>query len=169
MILLLGATGYIGQAFVTELNRRGEPFVALSRAQVDYSRFEVLLKYLQTHRPAFLVNAAGYTGKPNVDACENARADTLQGNTLLPLTVAQACVAAGIPFGHVSSGCIYSGAHVLEKGKWRVEKDLTRPELKHLPESNPGAIRGYAETDEPNFTFRRPPCSFYSGTKALAE
>jgi UDP-glucose 4,6-dehydratase len=78
-------------------------------------------------------------------------------------------VAAGIPFGHVSSGCIYNGAHVVEGGKSRLETDLTRPELKRLPEENPSAIRGFAETDEPNFSFRRPPCSFYSGTKALAE
>jgi len=169
MIVLLGASGYVGHALERELKSRAWPFAALSRKQVNYSRFDLLLNYLRETKPALVINAAGYTGKPNVDACENARADTLQGNTLLPLTVAQACVAAGIPFGHVSSGCIYSGAHVLEKGKWRVEKDLTRPELKHLPESNPGAIRGYAETDEPNFTFRRPPCSFYSGTKALAE
>ncbi len=37
------------------------------------------------------------------------------------------------------------------------------------PRACPGAIHGYTETDEPNFTFRHPPCSFYSGTKALAE
>src|ERR1700704_773785 len=122
MIVLLGATGYIGQAFVTELNRRGESFVTLARAQVDYSLFEVLLKYRQTHRPAFVVNAAGYTGKPNVDACEGARADTLQGNTLLPLTIAQACAAAKVPWGHVSSGCIYAGAKLNEGGQTRVEK-----------------------------------------------
>src|SRR5437899_12898777 len=140
MIVLLGASGYIGQAFAQALRERAQSFTALSRKQVDYSRFDALLEFLSRTKPKFLINAAGYTGKPNVDACENAKADTLAGNTLLPLTVAQACVAAGIPFGHVSSGCIYSGAHVLEKGKWRVEKDLTRPELKHLPESNPGAI-----------------------------
>ena len=71
------------------------------------------------------INAAGYTGKPNVDACETARADTLQGNTLLPQTIAQACAAAGIPWGHVSSGCIFSGAKVDSAGQMRVEKDLT--------------------------------------------
>src|ERR1700760_3776377 len=108
MILLLGATGYIGEAFARELQRRKEPFVALSRKEVDYTRFDLLLKYLQTHRPTFVANAAGYTGKPNVDACETARADTLQGNTLLPLTIAQACVATNTPWGHVSSGCIFS-------------------------------------------------------------
>jgi dTDP-4-dehydrorhamnose reductase len=169
MILLLGASGYVGQAFEQDLENRHWPYTPLSRKQLDYTRFDVLLNYLRETKPAFVINCAGFTGKPNVDACETARADTLQGNTLLPLTIAQACLAAGIPFGHVSSGCIYSGAHILENGAWRVEKDLTRPELKHLPEKNPGAIRGFTESDEPNFTFRRPPCSFYSGTKALAE
>jgi dTDP-4-dehydrorhamnose reductase len=169
MITLLGASGYVGQAFEQDLKRRQWPFEPLSRKQIDYSRFDVLLKYLRERKPELVVNAAGYTGKPNVDACETARADTLQGNTLLPLTIAQACLAAGIPFGHVSSGCIYSGAHIVEKGRARVEKDLTRPELKGLPETAPEAIRGFTETDEPNFSFRQPPCSFYSGTKALAE
>jgi len=169
MILLLGASGYIGQAFQQELERRGWPFAPLSRKQLDYPRFNSLLDFLRQKKPAFLINAAGYTGKPNVDACETAQADTLQGNTLLPLTIAQACLAAGIPFGHVSSGCIFSGAHIVGHGKTRVEKDLTRSDLRQLPETNPGAIHGFTETDEPNFTFRQPPCSFYSGTKALAE
>jgi dTDP-4-dehydrorhamnose reductase len=169
MILLLGATGYIGQAFQALLQQRGLPFTALSRSQVDYSRFDALLDCLRATKPGFLINAAGYTGKPNVDACENARADTLQGNTLLPQTIAHACLAANVPWGHVSSGCIFSGAKIVLDGAGRVEKDLTTPELKRLVEKNPGAIRGYTETDEPNFSFRRPPCSFYSGTKALAE
>jgi dTDP-4-dehydrorhamnose reductase len=169
MILLLGATGYIGEAFAGELTRRGQAFTALSRKQADYTRFDVLLKYLQSAKPEFLINAAGYTGKPNVDACETARAETLQGNTLLPQTIAHACAATGTPWGHVSSGCIFAGAKVTRDGKTRVEKDLTLPELKTLIEKNPAAIQGFTEEDEPNFSFRRPPCSFYSGTKALAE
>ena len=116
-------------------------------------------------RPRPAANAAGYTGKPNVDACEIHQADTLQGNTLFPAMVAHACAAQGVPFGHVSSGCIYAGA----KAGGRVEKDMTTPEFQALFKQNPGAIGGFAEEDEPNFTFRRPPCSFYSGAKALAE
>src|ERR1041385_2696275 len=169
MIVLLGASGYVGQAFEQELQRRGAKFFPLSRRQLDYSHFDVLLKFLRETRPSFLVNAAGYTGKPNVDACEAARADTLQGNTLLPQTIAQACAATGTPWGHVSSGCIFTGAWIVEGGQRRVEKDLTRPALRGLVEKNPEAVQGFTETDEPNFSFRRPPCSFYSGTKALAE
>ena len=169
MILLLGATGYIGQEFARELARRKTDFIPLSRQQVDYTRFDALLKFLKAKKPAFVVNAAGYTGKPNVDACELHKADTLQGNTLFPQTVAQACAAAKIPWGHVSSGCIYSGAKIFEKGKTRTEKDFTKPELRALVKNSPEKILGFTETDTPNFSFRDGPCSFYSGTKALGE
>jgi dTDP-4-dehydrorhamnose reductase len=169
MILLAGASGYVGRAFQTALQRRGWPFAPLSRNQVDYARFDVLLQFLRKTRPLLVINAAGYTGKPNVDACETERAETLLANTLLPQTIAHACEVAGVPLGHVSSGCIYSGAKVMANGQLKVERDLTKTELRFLADANPEAIYGFTETDEANFTFRRPPCSFYSGSKALAE
>ncbi|MGB7746324.1 MAG: sugar nucleotide-binding protein [Verrucomicrobiia bacterium] len=169
MILLLGASGYIGQAFALELQRRGQKFIPLARHKTDYSRFDVLLKLLEQCQPEFVINAAGYTGKPNVDACETARADTLAGNALLPQTIAHACALAGIPWGHVSSGCIYSGAKVTVGGRTRVEKDLSKPELHALVEKSPEHIHGFIETDPPNFSFSHGPCSFYSGSKALGE
>ena len=169
MILLLGASGYIGEAFARELKRRQQEFVPLSRRQVDYSRFDLLLEFLRVNKPAFVINAAGCTGKPNVDACELDQAGTLVGNTLLPQTIAHACAAAGVPWGHVSSGCIFSGAKVSESGKTRVEKDFTQPELRWLVDQNPAAVHGFTEADVPNFSFRDRPCSFYSGTKALGE
>jgi dTDP-4-dehydrorhamnose reductase len=104
-----------------------------------------------------------------VDACDAARAETLAGNTLLPLTIANACAVAGIPWGHVSSGCIYSGAKIVRHGRTRVERDLARPALRRLAEQSPECIHGFTETDESNFSFRHPPCSFYSGTKELTE
>jgi len=169
MILLLGGTGYIGNAFARELQRRKTDFILLSRQQVDYTRFDSLLEFLKAKKPAFVINVAGYTGKPNVDACELAKADTLLGNALLPQIIAHACAVAGIPWGHISSGCIYSGAKIVEGGKTHVEKDLTRPGLRALVEKSPQVIHGFTETDIPNFSFRDGPCSFYSGTKALGE
>ena len=169
MIVLLGASGYVGQAFAQTLRERDRTFKVLSRKDVDYSRSDELLRFLQAERPEFLINAAGYTGKPNVDGCEIARADTLQGNTLLPQTIAEACAATRTPWGHISSGCIYTGAKIVENGATRVEKDMTRPELRKLVETAPDKVRGFTEIDPPNFSFRDPPCSFYSGTKALGE
>ena len=169
MILLLGASGYIGEAFASELKRRKKSFLPLSRSQIDYSRFDLLLEYLRAKKPEFVVNAAGYTGKPNVDACEFDKTGTLAGNTLLPQTIAHACAAAGVPWGHVSSGCIYSGAKIFEEGIVRIEKDMTQPALHTLVEKKSPAVLGFTEADPPNFSFRDLPCSFYSGTKALGE
>jgi len=169
MILLLGAPGYISEAIARELARRKTDFIPLSRKQVDYTRFDALLEFLKTKKPAFVINVAGYTGKPNVDACELAKADTLLGNALLPQIIAHACAVTGIPWGHISSGCIYSGAKIIENGKMRAEKDFTKPELRALVDKSPQSIHGFTETDTPNFSFRDGPCSFYSGTKALGE
>src|ERR1041385_7430264 len=135
MILLIGATGYIGEAFARVLRERKQDFLAVSRKQLDYTKFDLMLKFLREKKPAFLINSAGFTGKPNVDACEDAKADTLAGNTLFPEMLAHACLVEKIPWGHVSSGCIYSGAKVIEDGITRIEKDMTKPDLRDLPRS----------------------------------
>ena len=81
MIVLLGASGYVGQAFARHLRLKGCAFTPLSRKQLDYTSYDALVGFLRETKPRFLINAAGFTGKPNVDACETARADTLKGNT----------------------------------------------------------------------------------------
>jgi dTDP-4-dehydrorhamnose reductase len=169
MFLLLGATGYIGQAFAKELSRRGKCFIPLSRSALDYTRFELLFNYVRKIQPKFLINAAGFSGRPNIDGCETERMKTFQANTLLPQTIARVCLMTNTPLGHVSSGCIYSGAKVFENGDLRLEKDLGRAEVRALFDSSPERFFGFTELDEPNSSFRNPPCSFHSGTKALAE
>jgi len=143
MIYLLGGSGYVGHAYQALFKRRGLPFRNVARTELDYTDAAVLKAALARDKPAFLINAAGYTGKPNVDACELHKAECLLGNAVLPGVVAQACEAAGVPWGHVSSGCIYSG-------------------------DGPGE-KGFTELGAPNFTFRTNNCSFYSGTKGLGE
>lgn len=169
MILLLGASGYIGDAFKRELERRGWQYRSLARKDLDYTRFPALLNLLKSLRPSFVINTAGFTGKPNVDACESQKAETLLGNALLPQTIAQACDAAKIPWGHVSSGCIYTGAKIVQDGKSVIEPDLTHPEVWDVLTRHPERVEGFLESDTPNFSFRHPPCSFYSGSKALGE
>jgi len=169
MVLLLGASGYVGHAFAGELRRRGHCFIPLTRRAIDYTNFELLFDYVRSMRPEFIINAAGLTGSPNVDACELAREGTLAANTLLPQMVARVCAMTHTPWGHVSSGCIYSGAKVLEDGRRRVEKNLNQPEFRRFLAEQPENVFGFTEWDEPNFSFHCPPCNFYSGTKVLAE
>lgn len=169
-VLLLGGTGYVGQAFARELARRGWDYRNVRRGEVDYTRYGPLVELLRSRPWRMLINCAGYTGKPNVDACEDHRADTLAGNALLPATVAHACEAVALPWGHVSSGCIFTGAKIRQPdGSLRVESDLTRPEIRRIVTGEPDRVLGFTESDTPNFSFRQPPCSFYSGTKALGE
>ena len=128
MVLLLGASGYIGQAFGKELSRRGIPLRPVSRKELNYADYRALRTALQKEKPEFVINAAGFTGKPNVDACESRRGETIVGNVILAQTVAQACEAAGVRLGFVSSGCVYTGAKVRrECGTWAVEDRLTEP------------------------------------------
>ncbi len=143
MIAILGSTGYVGGKYLDVLRARGMDCMGLSRVDVDYSDVATLRDWLLVERPSFLINAAGYTGKPNVDACEDHKAECLFGNAVLPGRIREACEETGTPWGHVSSGCVYQGRRS-DGGGWR-------------------------EEDAPNFSFRLPPCSFYSGTKALGE
>lgn len=142
-VVLLGGTGYVGTAIRSELIRRDVPHHLVSRADCDFFCVESLYEKLYELKPAFLINSAGYTGKPNVDACEQNKRDCLRGNVVLPGVVRECCERLEIPWGHVSSGCIFQGC--------------------------PNDETGFTEVDVPNFTFLQNNCSFYSGTKALGE
>src|SRR5215204_2182626 len=142
-IWLLGASGYVGRAYQRLFAQRGIECAPIARADLDYYDEETLIAALRETKPSFLINSAGYTGKPNVDACELNKTACLQGNAVLPGILRSACEKLQIPWGHVSSGCIYTGRR--EGGG------------------------GFREDDPPNFSFRTNNCSFYSGTKALGE
>ena len=143
MILLLGGNGYVGNAFQRLFEQNDVEFRVISRADYDYVNRDTLIELIREARPEFLINTAGYTGKPNVDACEIHKPDCLLGNAVLPGIIREACEATKLAWGHVSSGCIYTGRNI------------------------DGA--GFKETDEPNFCFRTNNCSFYSGCKAIGE
>ena len=169
MILLLGATGYMGQAFATELRRRGYNFIPLTRQAFDYTNFDLLFDYVRKMRPEFIINAAGYVGKPNEETCELEHGETLFANTFLPQTIEKVCSMTNTPWGHISSGNIYCGAKVFQNREKRIVRDLQQSEIQELHASHPEMFFGFTEWDEPNYSFRCAPCSFYSGSKALAE
>ena len=144
MILLLGGSGYVGQAYQRLFTRLGVPFRNLARKEVDYT---------DTHRLADLL-AETRRGVPDQRRRLHRQAQrgclrAAQGRTACsatpscPAASREACEATGTPWGHVSSGCIFTGSG---------------------PDGG-----GFREDDAPNFSFRTNHCSFYSGTKALGE
>ncbi|MCC5842047.1 MAG: sugar nucleotide-binding protein [Opitutales bacterium] len=143
MIVLLGASGHVGSLFGEKMGQRGITFATIPRTEVAWPDVASLREALARRDASFVINCIGYVGRPNVDACEMDKTACLFANAVIPGVVRAACGDLGIPWGHISSGCIFSG-----KG----------------PED-----AGFSEDDCPNFTFRAPPCSFYSGSKALGE
>ena len=142
-IALIGASGYVGAEFAREIKARGDRLTSVGRSNCDVYSVRSLISFLEDASPDVVVNCAGYTGKPNVDACELDKANCVAGNAVLPGMINEACETLGIPWGHVSSGCIFTGRRADGKG--------------------------FTESDTPNFSFRQNNCSWYSGTKALGE
>lgn len=140
MVIVIGYTGYIGQQFMEELEKREIETWGLSRSEYDYYDLETLQSILKAKNPEFVINCAGYTGKPNVDVCEDNQSETTLANVTLLKIIAKACKTEGVPWGHVSSGCVYTGFE-----------------------------KAWTEKDKPNFSFDVGNCSFYSGTKAEGE
>jgi dTDP-4-dehydrorhamnose reductase len=102
MILLYGH-GYIGYHIAEELTKQGFKFVHRS-----HDRTPIAGGY------TFIINAAGYTGVPNVDTCEKYKDECVDGNIMWPLKLER---NNHIPILHISSGCVYTG---YEK-KWTEE------------------------------------------------
>jgi len=87
---------------------------------------EDALRLLDEYQPDAVLNAAGVTGRPNVDWSETHQAETIVGNTLLPIVVALACQERGAYLLHVGSGCVFYGDSPHPDKKWR-ENDFGNP------------------------------------------
>ena len=91
MVGILGASGYIGEAFKHELIRRDIAFLEFSRKKHDYYKQENLLSLLYDYDINLLINCAGFVGKPNVDAVEDNQEEAYQANVELARNVATCC------------------------------------------------------------------------------
>ena len=86
-----------------------------------------MLAEIDTHKPDAVLNAAGVRGRPNVDWCDEHQMETILGNTLLPIVLAEACAERGVYLLHMGSGCIYYGDSPQADKAWR-EEDFGNPE-----------------------------------------
>jgi len=138
-ILILGK-GYIGSSLHERLSMESEHNVMWrSKSELDYTDKRELSESLKIGFDV-VINASGYTGRPNVDACEDNKDDTWYYNVTVPGIIADTCMEHNIKLIHVSSGCIYDG--------------YDKP---------------YTEQDEPNFGIKQPNSSWYSKTKHAGE
>ncbi|MDX1373881.1 MAG: NAD-dependent epimerase/dehydratase family protein, partial [Nitrososphaeraceae archaeon] len=124
---------------VTILSRQGYKAVSAKSRLENRQDVEDEIKQIQ---PSFIINAAGKTGKPNVDWCESHKQETIRANIIGALNLADTAFQNNIHMINLGTGCIYEydSSHPVYSGK------------------------GYTEADPPNFHG-----SFYSHTKVMLD
>lgn len=149
-VLILGK-GYIGNYLAKKLEKTSIEVVHLSKNDLDYTipfnfgyhirsiSFD-LGNHLTINPYDWIINCSGYTGVPNVDACEDHKEECYKYNVRVPLNLTHAANNTGIPIIHIGSGCVYSG----------YDKEYTEDDIK-------------------NFGVNNPDSSFYSKTKDAFE
>ena len=116
-IVIFGA-GFLGHRLARDL-----PGATLEPC--DISDRAAVLEVLRRSSPDAVVNAAGKTGRPNVDWCETHQPETYHSNVVGPLVLAQACLERGTYLLHMASGCIFYGEPPRPEG-WG-EDDFANP------------------------------------------
>ncbi|XP_050377229.1 bifunctional dTDP-4-dehydrorhamnose 3,5-epimerase/dTDP-4-dehydrorhamnose reductase [Argentina anserina] len=137
--LIYGKTGWIGGLLGKICQAQSISFEYGSGRLENRSSLEADLAAV---KPTHVFNAAGVTGRPNVDWCESHKVETIRANVVGTLTLADVCRERGLVLINYATGCIF-------------EYDQAHPE---------GSGTGFKEEDTPNFIG-----SFYSKTKAMVE
>ena len=136
--LLFGKNGWIGGQLITLLTEQKKVFyLADSRTE----NRESVLAEIEKYNPTHVLNTAGVTGRPNVDWCEDHKAETIRTNVIGCLNIADICAMKGIHHLLYATGCIfeYDDDHII-------------------------GGKSFTEDDVPNFHG-----SYYSHTKAMVE
>ncbi|KAL3619341.1 hypothetical protein CASFOL_036911 [Castilleja foliolosa] len=137
--LIYGRTGWIGGLLGKLSEAQNIEYVYGSGRLENRASLEADINSV---RPTHVFNAAGVTGRPNVDWCESHKVETIRTNVVGTLTLADVCREKGLLLINYATGCIF-------------EYDSEHPL---------GSGIGFKEEDTPNFIG-----SFYSKTKAMVE
>lgn len=139
VIVFGGKTGWIGSQIVSILRDQNIPVIATQIRLEDRASIEMLIAHV---KPRCIINAAGVTGSPNVDWCEDHKQETIRANIIGALQLADIAYMHDIHVIHIGTGCIY-------------EYDDAHPMYSGI---------GFTEEEAPNFHG-----SFYSHTKVMLD
>ncbi len=134
-----GKTGWIGQKLMVILQDEGHKVIAAESRLENREAIQEEIKHVQ---PDCVVNAAGLTGRPNVDWCEDHKQEAIRSNVLGPLNLADITCNHNTHMINIGTGCIY-------------EYDEHHPM---------GSGIGFKEEEPTNFRG-----SFYSHTKCMLD
>ena len=115
-------TVVVGAGFLGTRLARDLPDATLSTVDVtDRTAVDLAIRAAGAD---LVINAAGKTGRPNVDWCEVHREATWRSNVVGVAVLAEVCAAAGVHLVHLSSGCIFDGPSP-SPGGWREDDPAT--------------------------------------------
>jgi len=119
-ILITGATGTLGRAFVGACELRGLTYVATDRRTLALDDRDSIARALDRLQPWAVINTAGYV---RVDDAEDDREACLAANATGAALLAAQCAERGIHFTTFSSDLVFDGT----KGDAYVESDAPAP------------------------------------------
>lgn len=106
-LLILGASGTLGQALAAECRQRDIACVLAGRSELDLRDPDSLGRAIEHHEPWAVANAAGWVrvddAEDDPDACRAA-------NSTGAIALAQACARAGLPSLNFSTDLVFDGA-----------------------------------------------------------
>merc|ERR1711900_46308 len=138
VFLIWGGEGWVAGHLKTLLESQGKKVFTTT---VRMQNREAVIAEIEKYKPTHILNAAGSTGRPNVDWCEDHKEETIRNNVIGTINLADVAYEKGVHVTVFATGCIYA-----------------------YDETHPIGGPGYKETDKANFAG-----SFYSETKAHVE
>ena len=119
-VLVTGASGTLGSAFVRQCAARGLRCVAAPRSMLDITSYDDVAQLIDASAAWAVVNAAGYV---HVDDAEWNADECRRANTDGPEVLARACAARGLAMATFSSDLVFDGT----AGHPYVESDPVAP------------------------------------------
>lgn len=107
----------------------------------NYINRDVFKKLIDQWKPEYVINTYGFTGRPNVDSCEDNKDECIQRNVIDTNAIVNNCRDFGVNLINVSTGCVYND----DRG------------------------RVFSEDDPHNFGYKNPTSSVYSYSKSTFE
>ena len=106
-ILVTGAYGQLGSELKVLATETGMPdFLFTDFDTLDVTRKDQVNRFLDEHRPDFVINCAAFTA---VDKAEQEKEACFRLNSLAPAILADACLATGARLIHFSSDYVFDG------------------------------------------------------------
>lgn len=119
-ILIAGAHGTLGRAFVAACRARGLRSVATSRAELDIANRRQVMALVAHHRPWAVINAAAFV---DVNAAEAAPDDCHRDNVAGAVALAEAAAAYHAHYVTFSCAAVFDG----HRQRAYLEADATAP------------------------------------------